>query len=314
MERNIKASVVIPTYRRPRLLANALKSLAAQKSNYAFEVVVVNDAPDEDLSALATEFGDIGLRLITPGRNVGRGIARNLGVTNSSGGIIIFLDDDMTVAQGFIDAHVESHREPDLAVVGNIKSAPEYARDPLARFIERQGAKKRIGVENLPARCFRTGNGSLSRALFSKVGMFDESFDTYGEDMDLAMRLDTHGARFVFAEDAVSYNHHPPDLDDMLEKLREYGRYTLPILSEKQPELARSTWVHLAHPVKFGEESLGVSLRKLGLRLALLPPFYALARRLYRLSFLGRLLFPVIDYLRLHSYIGAYREALRSRR
>jgi GT2 family glycosyltransferase len=309
MNSNPKASVIIPTYRRPGLLRKALDSLALQESRHVFEVVVVNDAPDEDLSQLPGEYPSIDLRVISPESNVGRAMARNMGVRNSSGELIVFLDDDMTVVPGFIEAHVKAHDGPNLAVAGNIETTPKYADHPLARYIERQGAKKRKGADQLPARVFRTGNGSLSRTLFSEVGMFDESFSTYGEDMDLAMRLEKQGARFVFAEDAISYNHHPPDLDDMLEKLREWGRYTMPILAERHPTFARATWLHLAKPVKLGRENLGLSLRKTGLRLALLPPVYWIARGLYRLTFLGRLLFPVIDYVRLYTYFHAYRQA-----
>ena len=313
MKDSVKASVIIPTYMRAHLLRKTLESLAAQKSDYPFEVVVINDAPDEDLSALETEFSDIGIRLINPPRNVGRGIARNLGVRNSSGEIIIFLDDDMTVDFDFINAHVRAHTEPRLAVAGNIVSAPEYAAHPLARYVERQGAKKRRGARRLPPRVFRTGNGSLLRTLFQEVGMFDESFSTYGEDLDLAMRLDYHGAKFVFAEDAISYNHHPPDLDDMLSKVREWGRYTIPVLAERHPEMERAVHAHLAHPVRPGRESPGLTFRKIAVRFAALPPFYRLARLMYRCTFLGGLLFPVIDYLRLCNYLGAYRQALKEK-
>jgi GT2 family glycosyltransferase len=310
MEGDIKASVIIPTFRRRRLLKGALASLAAQRCRYGFEVIVVNDAPDEDLSGLVGEFTGIRIKLINPERNVGRAMARNIGVRNSSGEIIIFLDDDMTVVPGFVEAHIEAHTEPGLAVIGNLETAPEYAGHPLARYIERQGAKKRMGAANLPARCFRTGNGSVSRKLFGEVGMFDESFSTYGEDMDLAMRLEDHRAKFVFAERALSYNHHPPDLEDLLEKTREWGRYTLPIMAKRHPDFARATWIHLAHPVRPARECPLVSLEKIALRFALLPPFYSAARLVYRLTFLGRLLFPVIDYIRLYNYFGAYRRSL----
>jgi glycosyltransferase involved in cell wall biosynthesis len=310
MEDRTRATVVIPTYRRAHLLRKALESLAAQQTDYTFEVVVVNDAPDEDLSPLETEFSDISMKLITPPRNVGRGIARNIGVRNSSGEILIFMDDDMTAHPQFINAHVRAHTGAGLAVVGNIVSAPEYASHPLARYVERQGAKKRKGAAKLPPRVFRTGNGSVLRDLFMSVGMFDESFSTYGEDLDLAMRLEYHGAKFVFVEEAVTYNHYPPDIDDMLEKVREWGGKTMPILAESHPELERSVHAHLAHPVRLGRENLGLSLKKIAIRFALLPPFYHLARLVYKMKFLGPLLFPVIDYLRLYCYFGAYRSTL----
>jgi len=306
-----KASVIVPTYRRPDLLRELLTSLSSQQTEYDFEVIVVNDDPEDNLSALELEFSDISVKVINLSEDHGRSIARNTGVRASSGDIIIFLDDDMTVVDGFITGHMDAHVHPRTAVVGNLVSAPEYARDPLARYIERQGAKKREPGAKLPPRCFRTGNGSLSRQLFQDVGMFDESFRTYGEDLDLAMRLNYKGAEFVFAEDAISYNHQDPDFDDMMEKLREWGRYTLPIFKKTHPEFTRDIWVDLGDPIEIGRESLSISLKKIGLRLVLTRPFYAVARLVYRCKWLGDALFPVIDFMRLFIYLGAYRESLK---
>ena len=306
-----KASVIIPTYKRPDLLRNLLESLSHQQTDYDFEVIVVNDDPDDNLTPMELEFSDISVKIINLSEDHGRSIARNTGVRASSGDIIIFLDDDMSVVDGFITSHMDAHLHPKTAVVGNLVSAPQYARDPLARYIERQGAKKRKPGSELPARCFRTGNCSVARQFFSAVGMFDESFRTYGEDTDLALRLSYDGAEFVFAEGAISYNHAPPDLDDMLSKTHEWGRYTLPIFKRTHPEFTRDIWVDLGEPIELGREGFSVSMKKIGLRIVLTRPFYAVARLAYRCKWLGDSLFPVIDFMRLYSYIGAYRESLK---
>jgi GT2 family glycosyltransferase len=308
-----KASVIIPTYKRPDLLRDLLASLSRQQTEYEFEVIAVNDDPEDDLSPMELEFSDISVKIINLTEDHGRSIARNTGVRASSGDIIIFLDDDMTVVDGFITSHMDAHVHPKTAVVGNLVSDPQYARDPLARFIERQGAKKRATGEVLPPKCFRTGNGSVSRHLFQDVGMFDESFRTYGEDLDLAMRLSYKGAEFVFAEDAISYNHQYPDLDDMMEKTREWGRYTLPIFKKTHPEFTKDIWVDLGDPVELGRESLSVSLKKIALRVVLTRPFYAVAKLVYKCKWLGDALFPVIDFMRLYNYLGAYRQSLKDR-
>ncbi len=306
-----KASVIIPTYKRPDLLRQLLASLSRQQTEYEFEVIAVNDDPEDNLSALELEFSDISVSIINLSEDHGRSIARNTGVRASDGDIIIFLDDDMTVVDGFITGHMDAHVHPKTAVVGNLLSAPEYARDPLARYIERQGAKKREPGAPLPPKCFRTGNGSVSRQFFEEVGMFDESFRTYGEDLDLAMRLSYKGAEFVLADDAISYNYQYPDLDDMMEKLREWGRYTLPIFKKTHPEFTKDIWVDLGDPVALGRESLSVSLKKIALRALLTKPFYSVARLVYRCKWLGEALFPVIDFMRLYNYLGAYRESLK---
>jgi glycosyltransferase involved in cell wall biosynthesis len=313
MTQSPKASVIIPSFKRRQLLRRLLQSLASQRSSYPFEVIVVNDDPQDDLSPLELEFSDIPIKVINLSADHGRSIARNTGVRSSTGEILIFLDDDMTVVEDFIEQHIRTHTDPRNAVIGNVLSAPEHARDPLARYIERQGVKKRRPGQPLAPRCFRTGNGSVARQMFYDAGMFDESFRTYGEDLDLGMRLSYQGAIFVYAEGAISYNNQPPDLEDMMAKMREWGRFTLPLFAERHPQLSRDLWVHLAQPIKFGHESPVVSLKKMALRIALSSPLHALARLIYRLKWLGRLLFPVIDFIRVYNYLGAYRQSLKDR-
>ena len=305
-----KASVIIPTYKRPDLLRNLLSSLAAQETEYPFEVVVVNDAPDEDLSALEVEFSDMALKILSHPENRGPAVARNTGVRDSSGEILIFLDDDTTVNHMFVTGHVEAHTTPTTAVVGNVYTLPEHGSALLARYIERQGAKKRRDRNNLPPVCFRSGNASVSRDMFLQAGMFDETLRAYGEDMDLAMKLASDGATFVFAEDAIAYNHSLPTVEELMVKIREWGATTLPVCARRHPAFARHLWLHLAEPVRIGRESPLVSFKKIGLRIVLTRPFYAIALGLTRYNRLGRLLFPVLDYIRLYNYFNAYRQAI----
>ena len=312
METKKKASVIIPTLNRETFLHNLLVSLSKQQTEYDYEVIVVNDNPEDDLSALELEFSDIGTKVVNLREDHGRSVARNAGVRHSDGDILIFLDDDMTVSEDFITRHMEAHVNPSYAVIGDVRSAPQYAGDPFARYVERQGARKRKRGERIPPQCFRTGNASVSREMFSRAGMFDEALRSYGEDLDLAMNLSYHGATFIFAEGAVSYNHDPPDIDDMMRKVREWGEFTLPVFAQRHPELVKALWVHLADPIRLGRESPWLTLRKAALRVALLPPFYGLARVLYRCKWLGGLLFPVIDFIRVYNYIGAYRRAARN--
>ncbi|MFH1314632.1 MAG: glycosyltransferase family A protein [Candidatus Eisenbacteria bacterium] len=311
MYKPAKASVIIPTFRRQNLLRNLLASLSKQQTRYPFEVIVVNDAPEENLSPFELEFSDISLKVINLSEDHGRSIARNTGVRNSTGDILIFLDDDMTIVETFIEHHMEAHTDPSNAVIGNLHADPEYASDPLHRYLERQGVKKRKSGKTIPPKCFATGNASVSREMFEKVGMFDETWRTYGEDMDLGMRMHYKGAKFTFAEGAVSYNHGATNLEDFMTRMREMGRFTLPFFAKRHPEITRGLWVHLADPIRFGRENPILTLRKAALRVVLTPPFYGLARCVYRLKWLGRLLFPVIEFIRMYNYIRAYRQSLK---
>lgn len=305
------ASIIIPTYQRTALLRNLLKSLSVQGTRHKFEVIVVNDGSDPDLGTIEAEFSRISASLVCLGENRGRAFARNEGVRKSKGEIIIFVDDDMTVNEGFVEAHLAMHEAPEDVVIGDVVSPPEYKSHPLARYVERQGIHKLGRTEKIPPKCVRTGNVSLSRYLFDKAGRFSEAIWKYGEDLDLGMKLGYAGANFKFAAGAVSYHHHPPEIEDMIAKMQEYGRYTVPLLARNHPELKRTIKIHIAEPLSLGRENPLLSLEKIGLRLILVSPFYRLALGLYTQKWLGSLLYPVVDYIRAYNYIRAYWQAVK---
>lgn len=308
------ASIVIPTHKRPDLLRNLLQSLSRQRGSLTFDIIVVNDGSGGDLSTLEVEFSDVSLKVIDLPKSRGRAYARNQGVRHSAGDILIFVDDDMTVVDEFVQLHLAAHTDPSCVVIGNVLSAPEYRSHPLAKYVERQGIHKLKRKDVIPAKCARTGNISLSRALFDKIGMFDEAISMYGEDVDLGMKMASGGGRFLFVEGAISFHHHPPDLEDMIGKMQEYGRYTVPLLVQRHPEVRQVFRIYLAEPVNLFRESPVLSAKKLSLRMALTPPFYRLARWVYRMGWLGSLLFPVIDYIRAYNYIRGYWQAEKERR
>ena len=87
----------------------------------------------------------------------------------------------------------------------------------------------------------------------------------------------------------------------------------LPLMVRTHPELRSQMRLHLVEPVRFGSESPILSMQKLGLGIILTPAFYRLARAIYECKALGRLLFPVIDYIRAYNYMREYREADRAK-
>src|SRR5436305_2891507 len=88
-----KISVVIPAYNSAETIAEALRSVLAQKFR-EHEIIVVNDgSPDKDKfeRAIRPLLEDI---IYIRQRNSGAGAARNLGIEHARGEIIAFLDAD----------------------------------------------------------------------------------------------------------------------------------------------------------------------------------------------------------------------------
>src|ERR1700719_2903374 len=95
-------SVVIPTRERPDYLEVALSSIAEQATTTGAEVLVVDDGGETTQArALAERFG---ARYAPHARPSGLNAARNTGVASSSGELIVFVDDDVRAAPGWLDA------------------------------------------------------------------------------------------------------------------------------------------------------------------------------------------------------------------
>ena len=105
-----KFTVVIPTYRRARLLEDALVSVLQQRRPVD-QVVVISDGPDADARSVAARSGVEFLEV--PHGGVAR--ARNAGIAASTGDWVCFLDDDdmyhpeyLAVIESYILAHPEA--------------------------------------------------------------------------------------------------------------------------------------------------------------------------------------------------------------
>ena len=101
---NPLVSIIVRTKDRPKLLKNALRSIAAQ-SYRPREVVLVNDGGcDLDIEEIKGILGDISLNYIRLEQNTGRAHAGNVGVENAKGKYVGFLDDD----DEFYPEHIET--------------------------------------------------------------------------------------------------------------------------------------------------------------------------------------------------------------
>ncbi|MFC1526464.1 glycosyltransferase family 2 protein [Candidatus Latescibacterota bacterium] len=234
-------SVVIPTYRQPRLLTEALASLALQEFDpEGVEIIVVDDGtPGFDPRSLDGHAGPFAVQWVCHERNLGRARARNSGIRAGRAPVIVFLDGDMTVAPGFFEAHARFHRaHPGEVGIGDIRFGAEVPTTALTRYIEGRGVRAYSPGQAVPYKCFVTGNSSISRQLLEAVGLFDESFSAYGgEDLELGYRLHCHGTTFRFAAEPLSYHRHLRSLGESCELMVTYGRRSIPLLVTRHPEL-----------------------------------------------------------------------------
>ncbi|WP_435018228.1 glycosyltransferase family 2 protein [Tundrisphaera sp. TA3] len=187
-----RISVVVPTCRRPDLMARCLDALAAQSLDRSdFEVIVVDDAGEEPTRRLVE--GQGALYLATPGGPLGPASARNLGWRHASAPMIAFTDDDCLPDPAWLAEGLAALGHDEVAATGRvvvpIPEAPtDYERD----------AAGLAGAE------FVTANLFCRRGALEAVGGFDERFAVaWREDSDLHFALIGRGGRIARAPLAV---------------------------------------------------------------------------------------------------------------
>jgi len=147
--------------------------------------------------------------------NGGPARARNRGISEAQGEIIVFLDDDVEPCTEYVARHAAHHMARKLAVVGPMLPDPARRKaEPVwiaweHAMLEKQYAAWRTGEwAGVGAHHFYSGNASVRREYLLAVGGFNETFGRQ-EDVELAVRLEqTCGMDFAFDAD-VRGTHRP---------------------------------------------------------------------------------------------------------
>lgn len=231
-------SVVVPTYNRCDGLERLLRGLAQQTYPAdQFEVVVVNDGSTDGTVALLDSIQTpYRLHALTQA-NAGPAAARNLGVLKADGRIIVFLDDDVAPHAELLAAHAAAQEGvDDLVVVGPMSPPTDWARSVWVRWEERQLLKQydamAAGRYPCTPRQFYTGNASAPRSLLEAAGGFDDRFKR-AEDVELAFRMWSMGARFLFEPRAGVLHYASRSFSSWTKTPYQYGRYDVVMGREK---------------------------------------------------------------------------------
>lgn len=210
-----RVSVVIPTWNGRDLLAAALASLRRQTLESFETVVVDNGSSDGTHELLTREHRDV--RQVNLAENRGFAAAVNAGIAAAAGDVIVLMNNDTEAAPGWLEALVRAmDTNPDAGSVASrmlAYSAPrriDSAGVQLGLYASQIGEGAQDGPWfDQPREVFAAcaGAAAYRRAALDDVGLFDERYFAYFEDVDLGARLQLAGWRCVYAPDAVIHHH-----------------------------------------------------------------------------------------------------------
>ena len=183
----MKASVIIPVYNGSAYVGTAIRSVLAQ-TEPDLELIVVDDGSTDGTPDVVRQFDDPRLRLLEQ-TNAGPSAARNLGIAESRGDWVGFLDADDSWRPEKLEAHLRRASERPAA---GLTYSSVVVVDEQGALVEALKADLEGDVlESLLFGNVIWGGGSsaiLRRDVFDRVGGFDPKIK-YGEDWEMWLRV-----------------------------------------------------------------------------------------------------------------------------
>lgn len=211
----VKISIIIPTYKRHASLERTLTSIAQYKPADS-EIVIVDQSPDskKQSQTLSKQFPFVRyIHLSKPGLPN----ARNTGIINSSGSIILFLDDDTTAHPDCFNEHLAAHaRNGIFAVAGRIKQMNKnvsWAETHTVASIDSQTGETtgNFDLDYEGDVLYATGGHmSIKRDVFKNAGLFNTFFigNALFEDIEFSLRIRKRGYPVYYNPRAI-ISHYP---------------------------------------------------------------------------------------------------------
>ncbi len=217
-------SIIIVSFNTKELLRRCLESIKKLKTeNWKLETIVVdNGSTDGSVEAMEARYKDI--KILRNEENLGFAKANNQGIKTAEGEFILLLNPDTEVKPDVLEElikFVQNHPKagvvgarllnPDGSIQPSVYHFPTIWRAIREFWLGRKGEydkyapleKKTIEVEAV------TGAAMLiSRATIEKIGILDERYFMYFEDLDFCRRAREAGLKIYYLPSAEVIHHH----------------------------------------------------------------------------------------------------------
>jgi GT2 family glycosyltransferase len=222
----MELSVVIVSYNTRELLKKCIQSIYMTYPNNNLEILVVdNGSSDGSPTMVRDEYGNV--ILIENKENLGFAKANNIAINISKGRYVLLLNPDTVVTEGCLDKciqYLDEHK--DIGVLGCKVVLPDGKLDlacrrsfptPEVSFYRMTGLSKLFPKNKLLAQynltyldenetyevdsvvgAFMMGR----REVIERVGMLDEDYFMYGEDIDWCYRIKQAGWKVIYFHEA----------------------------------------------------------------------------------------------------------------
>lgn len=219
MDRKISnpfVSVIVVNYNGKKFLSDCFNSLFLQVYR-PFEVIMVdNNSNDGSVEYVQQNFPEI--KVFSQSGNLGFAGGTNAGIRGAHGDFILTLNNDTIVSTDFITELVKPMiSDPSVGMCASRMIFPDGRINSAAICISRSGAAWDRGmgepdqgqyddVEEVFGPC--AGAALYRHSMLDAIGLFDEDFFMYMEDVDLAFRARLSGWKCIYVPAARVIHFH----------------------------------------------------------------------------------------------------------
>ncbi|WP_048149011.1 glycosyltransferase family 2 protein [Methanolacinia paynteri] len=204
-------SIVIPNYNGKKFLENCLNSISGQ--SYSDSEIIVIDNGSSDGSAEYIKENFQGIILIENNENLGFTGATNQGIRQSNGEYILTLNNDTISDPSLLEnLHKAIISDENIGIVASKMIFPDGRINSAGMCISRSGAAWNRGMfekdqgqyedpEYMIGAC--AGAALYRRSMLDEIGLFDEDFFMYHDDVDLSFRAYLAGWKCLYCPKAI---------------------------------------------------------------------------------------------------------------
>jgi len=210
-----KVSILIPTKNNKRILKRCIDSIEKNTNYKNIEIIVIDNTANEVYfdSTLQEYYDKIPHKVITYNENFNFSKMNNLAVKESTGDLLLFLNDDTKILDKYwLDEMTSILLQDDVGVVGPklvlndgtlqhagavfLKTGSGF--HPFMRLDDT--AKGYQNFANIMKECSAVTGACLltKKEIFEQIGQFDEDFDVYYGDSDLCLKIRRAGYKIVY--------------------------------------------------------------------------------------------------------------------
>ena len=209
----MKASVIIPNLNGAGWLRDSIESIWAQ-TEQDFELIVIdNGSTDESLEIAHSYCGNPRYHLIENRENTGFSHAVNQGIAMAKGEYMALFNNDAFAEPNWLEELLKTaESDPKIFAVSSLMLRyyePELADDAgdymtILGFACKRGDGLKASRYQKPCRIFSACGGAAlyRKSILDKIGVFDELFFAYYEDVDLSWRANNFGYKNVYCPTA----------------------------------------------------------------------------------------------------------------